>query len=109
MYSAVVFGWPVTTIRPRRFTSTPTEIMLVVEYLRGREMRDIHADQGSLDAAAIGADADIAASRSGLAGLALAGKEVILNIEPLRREDIHLPQEEGVHLLSRSPDGRGGG
>ena len=29
MYSAVVLGWPATTIRPSRFTSTPTEIMFV--------------------------------------------------------------------------------
>ena len=25
MYSAVFLGWPLTTIRPRRFTSTPTD------------------------------------------------------------------------------------
>jgi hypothetical protein len=29
MYSAVFFGCPATTITPRRFTSTPTESMLV--------------------------------------------------------------------------------
>ena len=29
MYSAVVLGWPTTTIIPSRETSTPTEIMLV--------------------------------------------------------------------------------
>ena len=29
MYSAAVFGWPSTTIRPSRVMSRPTEIMLV--------------------------------------------------------------------------------
>ena len=29
MYSAVALGWPVTTMRPSRLTSTPTEIMFV--------------------------------------------------------------------------------
>src|SRR5215831_8962669 len=37
MYSAVVFGWPATTIRPSRCTSTPTETMLVARSTsRGR-------------------------------------------------------------------------
>ena len=29
MYSAVLFGWPLTTINPMRLTSTPTDSILV--------------------------------------------------------------------------------
>ena len=83
--------------------------VFLVERLRRGEIGDIDANEGGLQTAAIGADAQVAASRRALARTALAREEIILNVQALRRENLHFAQEKRLHLLAGAPDGGGSG
>src|SRR6185312_8495719 len=61
------------------------------------------------EAAAVGADADIAAPRSDITRRTLAREEIILHIQALRRENVDLAQEKRLHLhIGPANGGRGG-
>src|SRR5205814_7831102 len=72
--------------------------VLAVEDLGCREKRDIDADQSRFHATTIGTNPQIAASWCLLAWLTLTGKEVVLNIDTLRRKDADFAQEERLDL-----------